>query len=166
MDQFGAGLISFLTAITVTLVTMTQSQQARAALGAGAASVQSDAVALNMVVKSTKSKILHQNSAPTTVYEMSNGGLTVREYTRPDGTVYGVAWQGMNHPDLQPLLGSYFKDFSLAHQSKNRRKGPHRHGSIKGNDIVVEKSGHMRAVSGRAYVPSLLPQGVSADDIQ
>jgi hypothetical protein len=33
-------------------------------------------------------------------------------------------------------------------------------------DLVIESSGKMRAFSGRAWVPAMLPSGVTAADIQ
>ncbi len=34
------------------------------------------------------------------------------------------------------------------------------------DNIVVEKWGHMRNLQGRAYVPGLVPAGVSIDEIK
>jgi hypothetical protein len=32
--------------------------------------------------------------------------------------------------------------------------------------VVVERWGHMRDLHGRAYLPALLPDGVTVDDLQ
>lgn len=106
-----------------------------------------------------------KNLALYSLHELTREGLTLREYATSDGTVFAVVWQGMTHPDLTILLGSHHHDYHQAlkdTQPANRQK----FSTTNANDLVVEKSGHMRAVRGRAYVPSLLPSGVSLDEIK
>jgi hypothetical protein len=38
--------------------------------------------------------------------------------------------------------------------------------SIRTDRVVVEHGGHMRSLTGRAYDPSLVPSGVSPEEIQ
>ena len=100
-----------------------------------------------------------------TVHELTREGLTLREYSSLDGVVFGVTWNGLAHPDLDMLLGSHLSDYHRALKSTsqiNRRK----FSTINGNDIIVEKAGHMRSVHGRAYIPSLLPSGMNPDEIK
>lgn len=102
------------------------------------------------------------------VHEVTTeNGLTLREYAGSDGVIFGVAWEGITHPDLAPILGTYLDDYSAALQ-KEAQLGAHgRHvGRATGSRVVVLKSGHMRAVRGKAYIPSLLPAEVTADDIK
>src|SRR5579863_3014573 len=101
-------------------------------------------------------------------------GYRVHEFTRDDGTlikeyvsfggqVFGVSWKGPTLPDLSQLLGSSFAEFQNTLQRKpGRRKAAVVHNS----DLVVESTGHARAFYGRAYLNSLLPDGVTQDVVQ
>jgi hypothetical protein len=90
-------------------------------------------------------------------------GRTVREYVSSAGLVFGVAWQGPTMPNLQQLTGSYFTQVKHAAQSHRRRGGPF---IIRAKDFVLVSGGHMRSFRGMAYVPSLLPSGVTAEVIR
>jgi hypothetical protein len=90
-------------------------------------------------------------------------GTFVREYVSPAGLVFGVAWQGSKVPDLAQLLGSYFVVYQEALQTPVRRRGPV---VVHTESLVVEMQGHMRAFSGRAYVPILVPNDLSQEVIQ
>ena len=100
------------------------------------------------------------------IHEVTNPNLTLREYANKEGIIFAVAWDGLNHPDLSSILGSYFEDFSqgLANQSKNRSRASH--SEVSGEKITVIKWGHMRSAHGKAFIKSLLPSGVTAEDIQ
>ena len=86
----------------------------------------------------------------------TRSGQVIKEYVTPDGTVFGVSWQGPTIPNLQRLLGSYFTHFQAA-QSSTRRHGPL---VVRNDEVVIESGGHMRSFHGRAYVPRLLPEAV------
>jgi hypothetical protein len=101
-----------------------------------------------------------------TVHEITTSTLSLKEYAGPDGTIFAVTWQGFMHPDLTSLLGAYFSDFSDAHLRQTRTPGRKPSSNVQGSRVIVEKSGHMRAVQGKAYVPQLFPEGVSVDEIQ
>jgi hypothetical protein len=87
----------------------------------------------------------------------------VREYASPNGIVFGVTWNGPWMPDLRQLLGPYFNQYMVAAQGKKAARGPV---SIQLPGLVVERGGHARSFFGRAYVPQMIPQGVTADAIQ
>ncbi|MBJ6800880.1 DUF2844 domain-containing protein [Geomonas propionica] len=90
---------------------------------------------------------------------------TVREYVAPSGVVFAVAWNGLVHPDLKVLLGNYHSDYrkGLSHAARQ----PGRRGAkVATERLVVETWGHMRNLQGRAYLPELLPEGVSVDEIR
>jgi hypothetical protein len=99
------------------------------------------------------------------VEELTTAAATVREYVTPAGVVFGIAWSGISHPDLSVLLGDYKKEYEQALQSNQSPKG-RRHSHVASANIVVQKWGHMRGMKGRAYVPSLLPAGVTVDEIK
>ena len=99
-----------------------------------------------------------------TMHEITSAnGARVREYVSPNGVVFGVSWSGPFMPDLSQLLGSYFSEFQQAAQfSPGRRRAL----AIDTGKLVVESAGHMRSFHGRAYVPTLLPQNISAEVVQ
>lgn len=100
-----------------------------------------------------------------TVQEVDAGSTFVREYVSPSGVVFAIAWNGLIHPDLDQLLGSYIDDYRKAQQETPRTPGQRRL-QLKTDRIVVEKWGHMRNLQGRAYDPALIPSGVSIDEIR
>ncbi|MFI5304207.1 MAG: DUF2844 domain-containing protein [Nitrospiria bacterium] len=94
-------------------------------------------------------------------------GLTVHEYVAQDGTIFAVTWKGNKFPDLASLFGSYFNEFQQA-LSDSKKSGPRRRGSLnlKSANIVVNSGGHQPNLWGRAYLPSLLPAGVTEEQVQ
>lgn len=100
-----------------------------------------------------------------TVEEVESDSSIVREYVSQSGVVFGIAWNGLVHPELMQLLGSYYGEYYEALQ-----KTPHKAGrkrlQVKTDRVVVEKWGHMRNLQGRAYAPALIPSGVSVDEIR
>jgi hypothetical protein len=94
----------------------------------------------------------------------SPNGAVVREYVSPEGKVFGIAWKSPFIPNLQQLLGSYSTQVQQAAQSQTRRRGgPF---VVRTNDFVFVSGGHMQSFHGLAYVPSLLPQNVSAEVVR
>lgn len=93
------------------------------------------------------------------------GGTVVHEYVSPEGKVFAVSWHGQFPPPMQQILGMYFQQYSAALQALPKHYG-HRPLDIQQPGLVVQTSGHMRAHSGRAYIPGLLPQGITVDQIQ
>lgn len=91
-------------------------------------------------------------------------GTTVQEFVGTDGIVFAVTWKGAFQPNLKELLGSHFSTMTKAAQA--RPMAGNSQLSVKDSDVVILSSGHMRSVSGRAWIPSLLPSGVTPDDIQ
>jgi hypothetical protein len=95
----------------------------------------------------------------------SANGTIVREYISPQGLVFGVAWQAPFMPNMQQLLGSYVTNLQTASPTQTQVR--HLRGRIvKTNDFVFVSGGHMRFWKGRAYVPSLLPNNVSAEVVR
>lgn len=110
---------------------------------------------------------LHVHAGYSVKVIVSNS-TKVKEYLSGDGTVFGLTWKGRNHPDFSALLGTYFSEYqelNTQHATGVRRiRGGRR--SLKGAHLVIEKSGHMGAIRGRAYIASLFPTGVTANDIK
>jgi hypothetical protein len=134
-------------------------QPVHATLGESADSVMTDRKALSAVQAVTTTRNAY------TVQEISSDSVAVREYMSPSGMVFGIAWNGLTHPDLTLLLGSYAGEYQKSVKQTPRKPG-RRFSQIKTNRIVVEKWGHMRNLRGRAYVPSLIPPGVTVDEIK
>ncbi|MHB8908958.1 MAG: DUF2844 domain-containing protein [Syntrophales bacterium] len=131
----------------------------QAALGESADSVDSDQTAL---AAKRVSKTVHNGY---TVQELSSDSLTLREYVSPTGIIFAIAWNGLTHPDLTPLLGAYAGEYGTALRHAPRKPG-RRNRRIETDQVVVEKWGHMRNLQGRAYVPALIPPGVNIDEIK
>ena len=140
-----------------------------ASFGGKIDSVEADGKVLKGNVQALKpgqSKAFRKEMADLfTVYEIDTGGVKVREYVSQDGVVFGVAWQGLAHPDLKQLLASYHQQFETADKATPRFLGMRRRG-VKSADIRVDRWGHQRNLRGRAVHMSLLPSGVTVDEIQ
>lgn len=129
---------------------------ARAALGGDAASITSDATAWHGVDRTTLLQYYD-------VHEISiDNGMRVREYSNRNGVIFAVTWSGPVIPDMQRLLGTSFAAYAAALATHT---GVRRALHIATSDLVVESGGHMRAFSGRAYLPALIPAGTSAADL-
>ena len=130
---------------------------AMASLGLTEQSVQADRQQMAGQVKSAtlEGYTVHEITAP--------GGIVVREYVSPVGTVFGLVWEGPTMPNLQQLLGPYYSQFRQAAQSMGHRRGPL---YVQVGPLVVESGGHMRAFRGRAYVTSLVPTNLTKDVIR
>ncbi len=132
---------------------------ARAALGEPESSVSRDRQALAAVGRGTT-----QHDAYT-VHELERAGTTIREYVSPQGIVFAVTWGGLANPDLRTLLGSYAAEYEQAAGRGTPARGRRAH-RVVADHVVVDRWGHMRDVHGRAYVPDLVPQGVTLDEIR
>src|ERR1700737_3672320 len=131
---------------------------ARADLGGNAASVLADGAASKALVNSVigQQYDIQEINADT--------GGRVREYLNRDGVVFAVSWAGPVLPDLQRLLGTHFAAYTTALTALDH-PGLHRSVRVASSDLVVESGGHLRAYAGRAYLPALIPAGVSAAEL-
>jgi len=128
-------------------------------LGGDLAAVEADALQLQGAVQRT-ALIAYDVQEITAA-----AGLTVREYVTRSGTVFAVTWSGPVPPDLAQLLGSHFARY-LAGFAAQEHPGLKRSLRIATPDLIVESGGHLRAFSGRAYLPALLPAGVQVADLR
>jgi hypothetical protein len=90
-------------------------------------------------------------------------GTVIREYAGLDGKVFAVTWHGPFSPNLRQTLGSYFDQYAAAAPSGRQDRN---HVQVRESNLVVQVGGHMRAYSGRAYLPQALPSGVTAGDLE
>lgn len=129
-----------------------------ATLGRDITSVKDDGAHMRAALR------VNRNDASYTVHELTAPtGTVVREYVSPAGKVFGVAWRGPYLPDFRQLLGDYFAPVMQAPRNQRQGRGPMQ---VKQPNVVFQSGGHMRSFFGRAYVPDMLPQGVSPDAIQ
>ena len=143
--------------VTALLAALVLSTSAFAELGGGVDSVSRDRASFRATEQVTQ-------TATHTVHEMQTpSGARLREYVSPSGAVFGVAWESPMRPNLKQLLGSHFDQYAQAVQTTRQRRGPV---VVHTPELVVESAGHMRGFVGHAYIPSLLPEGVTANDIR
>jgi hypothetical protein len=133
---------------------------ALASLGGDVSSVHADQATMKASIKATPGQAYTLHEIKTSM------GTIVREYVSSDGRVFAVAWHGPSMPPMQQILGTYFQQFSAGVQAQHSarvRRGPL---NIQEPGLVVQNSGHPRGYFGRAYVPEMLPQGVTLDQIR
>jgi hypothetical protein len=143
--------------LALTLIPAWMAAPAWAHLGGDVASVATDTAALRAQVRTT----------PTVQYdqhEISNNGLVVHEYSTRQGQVFAVTWRGPFKPDLRQLLGTHFAAYQDA--TSHPRAGSHNVFALTRSDLVIESTGRMRSFQGLAYLPALVPAGVSVQELQ
>jgi hypothetical protein len=131
---------------------------ALATLGQPEITVQTDVALAHAAIKSMQERTgyrVHEIQLPS--------GTVMREFVAANGNVFAVTWHGPTRPDLRQALGQYFDAFTSAPRSKLSDR---RHLQIQQGDLVVQSGGHMRALSGRAYLLSAIPSGVEVGDLQ
>jgi len=146
----GPGLILLLAAL--------MPLEAAATLGVPASSVAEDQVHM-------KAMRAEKAGSAYTVYEITTpSGTVVREFvSSATGQVFAVAWQGPFMPDLKQVLGNHFG--TLVDATGKERIG-RSNASVDRPEVVIRSGGHMRAFTGKAYLPGLMPQGVRGEDIR
>jgi outer membrane receptor for ferric coprogen and ferric-rhodotorulic acid len=156
------GRLRPVTATLAAIILILTALPAFAALGEDAGSVQADQARMQASLRTTQAQAytVQEIQAPT--------GIIIREYISPaTGKVFAVAWQGPWPPNMQQILASYFDQFQQAAQAQaGTARAIRRPLMISLPGLVVQSGGHMRSFSGRAYVPDMLPQGVTAEAIR
>jgi hypothetical protein len=148
-------IFRFLALNLVAIMVLGMSGPAYAVLGGKVDSVAADQARMKASVKVT-------SNGRFQVHELRNDGNVVREFVAQDGTIFGVAWQGQSMQYSQ-LLGSYTDRITKAAQSRRDHRAPLH---IDEPGFVFSAFGHMRFYSGRAYIPSMVPAGVLAEEIR
>jgi hypothetical protein len=125
-----------------------------AALGGDVRSVTTDRATMHAQLQTTAMQQYDLHEITT------SGGTRIHEYTTPQGKVFAITWQGPFAPNLQQLFGSYYQQYQSA-AAAGSSVGMHRMLSVRQSDFVVQALGRMRSYRGKAFVPSLVPSGVS-----
>ena len=123
-------------------------RQAMATLGEGADSITKDRKAMSSV-KATATRRPNYS-----IEEITSDSTLVREYLTPSGTVFALAWNGLIHPDLTTLLGSYAGEYKDAKLRTLKRHGQH-HLKVRASRVIVETWGHMRKTVGSCRARAL-----------
>lgn len=127
------------------------------ALGEPESTVAADAQQLNGSIKSTERTNYR-------IHEIHlSSGVRLREFAAVGGNVFAVAWSGPAIPDLRQALGRYFDVYMTAAKASRRGRRPLQ---IQQSDFVMQSGGHMRAFTGRAYLPQFLPAGASVEELR
>lgn len=93
-----------------------------------------------------------------------DSGTVLREYCDEQGQVFAVSWNGPALPDLPALLSGHFQGSRAgAQQQSPAGTAP---ALMARPDLVIVSNGHPHAYKGRAWLPTALPSGFSADDIE
>lgn len=143
-------------ALSASLGLIMATTPAWATLGQSEATVTSDQLQM-------KSEHRVQTLQDYKIHELTTAnGATVREYVSPQGSVFGVTWQGRSTPDMNQLLGTYINNLQTATAAQTKIQ-PRRGISVKTKDFVYTNFCRMRVCTGSAYVPSLIPSNVSVE---
>lgn len=162
---------------------MAFSTAAHADLG-GAPKLPASSVLSSTAVQSLQGRVgtvalaASTNSTTASTYTVRQStladGTVEREYLNVDGTVFAAAFSGQFIPDLQSLLGSsaftQYADARATARAADAESGLRRdRGSpvnVRTGNVVVQITGHPGAFAGRAWVPTLVPSGMSTTDIK
>ncbi|MGA8865744.1 MAG: DUF2844 domain-containing protein [Candidatus Sulfotelmatobacter sp.] len=146
--------------IAILCTAIFSARPAFAGLGEQVSSVQTDQAQMHASLRVTQAQAytVQEIQAPT--------GIVVREFVSSSGKVFAVAWHGPWPPDMRQILASYFEPYQKAAQQQASSHAGRRPLRIEQPGLVVEAGGHMRSFAGKAYIPDMLPEGVSAEAIQ
>lgn len=133
---------------------------ARASLGGDLSSVHDDQMKMQGSLRTTSNNSYNVNEI------QALSGVVLREYVSLSGNVFGVAWQGPSHPDLHQVFGAYYDQYVKAVQAQRAQRHGHGPLLIEQPDLVVQIGGHMRSLTGKAFLPRGLPAGVRPEDIR
>lgn len=154
-------------ALTLMLfLSMLQGALAWAALGSSPSDFGGTTTQTRMAARSLAATSTSTTSAAVYTISQStlDSGTVVREYTDASGVVFAVSWTGPTLPDLRTLLGDKFS--VMTSNAAKRPKAGHSQLAVDQSDVVIVSSGHMRAYSGQAWIPSALPAGFDTTTIE
>ncbi|MFC0402333.1 DUF2844 domain-containing protein [Paraburkholderia rhizosphaerae] len=94
------------------------------------------------------------------------GGTTIREYATGDGLIFAYTWQGPTMPNLDRLLGEYKASYRAKATALLATAGSLHASRVAQPDVIVDSGGQMRSYVGRAWLPAVIPPGISPADLQ
>lgn len=146
------------TFLSILAVLILASIPAWATLGQSEASVTTDQLQMK-----TQARV--QSLPNYTVHQLTSAGSMIQEFVSPQGQVFAVTWSGRSVPDMNQLLGTYVTNLQTATPAQThilRLRGL----TVRTDDFVYSSFCHMQSCVGKAYVPSLLPSGLSAEVVR
>jgi uncharacterized protein DUF2844 len=94
------------------------------------------------------------------------GGTKIHEYATGDGLIFAYTWEGPTMPNLDGLLGRYSVSYrAKAAELAGARNSLHA-SRVAQPDMIVDSGGQMRSYVGRAWLPTVIPPGISPADLQ
>ena len=93
-------------------------------------------------------------------------GSSIREFVAPNGIVFAVAWSTRFKPNLESLLGQHAATYASAARDALKTPGIKRSVVLQRDDLVVRSTAHLNAFVGKAYLRSLVPEGVRVDELR
>jgi hypothetical protein len=110
--------------------------------------------------KAFNSQISNEQKDSIVVYiQTLPSGIIIQEYLSGKGTVFAVTWSGPALPNLQILLGSYFKDYLTA--IKEARRSVY----FSNENVIIQSSGMMGAFQGFAFLTKQAPAGFTPNNL-
>jgi Protein of unknown function (DUF2844) len=138
----------FLVLATLLLPSISQAE-----LGGNITSILSEQREFNSQLSNT------QQSGVAVYTQTLPSGIIIQEYLSGNGTIFAVTWTGAALPNLQALLGNYFKDYLAAiKQSRGVI-------SINSDSLVIQSAGMMGAFQGFALLPKQAPAGFTPNNL-
>ncbi len=135
---------------------------ARAVLGGDTSTIADDQARLHGTRHATVAA-----SAQVRTHEITLAdGSSIREFETPGGIVFAVVWSTRFKPDLAALLGAHAASYAAAASEALRAPGIRRHAELRRGDLVVHSTAHLNSYVGKAWLQSLVPEGVHVDALR
>jgi hypothetical protein len=135
---------------------------AHAVLGGNASTIAGDGARL----KATRHQVASLSTQVGSHVSTLADGSSILEYTNPGGIVFAVAWSTRFKPDLAALLGQHAAAYAAAASDAMKAPGIRRQVDLRQGDLVVQSAGRMNAFVGKAWLRSLVPEGVDVDALR
>lgn len=146
--KFRQNVLYFLALIALLLPCVSQAE-----LGGNIDSILSEQKTFNSQLSNT------QQGGITIYTQTLPSDVVVQEYLSSNGSIFAITWSGPSLPNLQSLLGVYFKDYLAA--IKEARRSVY----LANENVIIQSSGMMGAFQGFAFLPKLAPAGFSSSTL-
>jgi hypothetical protein len=135
---------------------------ALAVLGGDVSTVRDDEVRLKGAPRQARALRVQAQAHEITMAD----GSSIREFVSPAGVVFAVAWSTRFKPDLGSLLGAHAPGYATAAAEAMRAPGIKRQVVLQRGDLVVHSTMHLNVFVGKAYLRSLVPEGLTVDELR
>ncbi|MGZ5653016.1 MAG: DUF2844 domain-containing protein [Caldimonas sp.] len=149
-------------AATLAAAVMLAAPPARAVLGGDVATIADDHARL----QGTRHQAVALSGQVRSHEIALADGSSIREFVTPSGIVFAVAWSTRFKPNLEALLGQHAAGYAAAASEAMRAPGIRRHAELRRGDLVVQSTAHLNSYVGKAWLQSLVPEGVHVDALR